>query len=225
MPVLDTAELVLRANRYSGSGDWLDESGNGHHATLVNNPTWDGEKFTLDGATQYFTVPHDASLNPDLGSFTAVMVVAPTNKSNQRFLEKRSTDIYRLYQNPSNFSPVININGTIVANPLFDGTQQTLGFRVDRSLQELRCYIDGSGGVIDISGVGAVSPTSDLFVGAAIDGSFSLAGDIYGVALFRAALTDQEIEQAGQELIAAPAGPSNRMGGVGAIRRKGGPRT
>lgn len=32
MSILDRAELLLRAENYSGSGDWLDESGNGHDA-------------------------------------------------------------------------------------------------------------------------------------------------------------------------------------------------
>jgi len=32
MSVLDRAELLLQARNYSGSGDWLDESGNGHDA-------------------------------------------------------------------------------------------------------------------------------------------------------------------------------------------------
>ncbi len=34
MSILDNAELLLQAKNYTGSGDWLDESGNGHNATI-----------------------------------------------------------------------------------------------------------------------------------------------------------------------------------------------
>ncbi len=34
MSILDSAELLLQAKNYSGSGEWLDESGNGHNAQL-----------------------------------------------------------------------------------------------------------------------------------------------------------------------------------------------
>lgn len=54
MTILDSAELLLQARNYSGSGDWLDESGNGHDAQFgtgtpgTNDPQflpWDGENY------------------------------------------------------------------------------------------------------------------------------------------------------------------------------------
>ena len=54
MAVIDSAELLLQAKNYSGSGAWQDESGNGHHAQLgstsgadTNDPQFDTDHFDL----------------------------------------------------------------------------------------------------------------------------------------------------------------------------------
>lgn len=56
MTVISRAELLLQAKNYSGSGDWLDESGNGHDAQFgtgtpgTNDPQslpWDGDNYLL----------------------------------------------------------------------------------------------------------------------------------------------------------------------------------
>ncbi len=54
-------QLLLDDSSYPGSGTtWYDMSGNGKNATLVNSPTFvstDGGYFSLNGTTQYFTLP------------------------------------------------------------------------------------------------------------------------------------------------------------------------
>ena len=43
-------QLYLNANNYSGSGNWLDQSGNGYNMTLFNSPA-----FTSSATTPYFS--------------------------------------------------------------------------------------------------------------------------------------------------------------------------
>lgn len=56
--------LALDANStesYPGSGtNWIDLSGNGNNATLVNAPTYGSGTFTFDGSTSYLSVPSTA---------------------------------------------------------------------------------------------------------------------------------------------------------------------
>ena len=66
--ILDSAELLLRAQNYSGTGGWLDEAGNSHHAQFgtgtpgTNDPQWlgwDGDNYVyLPGvAGNYLSSP------------------------------------------------------------------------------------------------------------------------------------------------------------------------
>ena len=55
MGILGRAELLLQAKNYSGTGAWLDESGNGHNAT--NN----GALFKPHSGTDYLYLPGSAS--------------------------------------------------------------------------------------------------------------------------------------------------------------------
>jgi hypothetical protein len=54
-------QLLLDDSSYPGSGTtWYDMSGNSKNATLINSPTFvstDGGYFSLNGTSQYFTVP------------------------------------------------------------------------------------------------------------------------------------------------------------------------
>lgn len=87
MGILDRAELLLQAKNYSGSGDWLDESGNGHDAQLgsaagadTNDPEYlphVGEDYVrLPGvAGNHLSVPSAAALNltdPDVRILVAM---------------------------------------------------------------------------------------------------------------------------------------------------------
>ena len=77
MSVLSRAELLLQAKNYSGAGDWLDESGNGHDAQFgsllapdTNDPldlasTWTGVQHVhLPGiAGNYPSAPNSAALS------------------------------------------------------------------------------------------------------------------------------------------------------------------
>ena len=66
MGVLADAELLLQAKNYSGSGAWLDESGNGHDGQLGSTSGSDtNDPLFLEpdggvGGTQYFWNPGSA---------------------------------------------------------------------------------------------------------------------------------------------------------------------
>lgn len=65
-------ELNLEADSYSGSGNWLDSSGNGNNGTITG-ATWEeelGNFFDLDGSGDYIDVPTSGVLN---GDFTVEM--------------------------------------------------------------------------------------------------------------------------------------------------------
>jgi len=72
--------LYLNANNYSGSGNWLDQSGNGYDMTLYNSPTFTSSAttpyFSFNGSNQYmnnasYTTPPQNSTT----SFTWILLV------------------------------------------------------------------------------------------------------------------------------------------------------
>jgi hypothetical protein len=76
-------QLLLDDSSYPGSGTaWYDMSGNGKNATLVNSPTFvstDGGYFSLNGTSQYFTVPSGFA---DFTSGITVLVFADFGAAN-----------------------------------------------------------------------------------------------------------------------------------------------
>ena len=62
MGILDSAVLLLQAKNYSGSGEWLDESGNGHHAQFGSTGGADTNDplFKAYDGTQYIYFPGTA---------------------------------------------------------------------------------------------------------------------------------------------------------------------
>ena len=61
----DNLFLELDASNYSGSGLWLDQTGNGNNAT-ISGATWqstDGGIFDLDGLNDNISIPHNSSLS------------------------------------------------------------------------------------------------------------------------------------------------------------------
>lgn len=61
----DFPTLDLLGHVYSGSGNWLDQSGNNNHG-VVNGATWNaaGGYFSFDGSDDYVDVVSNASLSP-----------------------------------------------------------------------------------------------------------------------------------------------------------------
>lgn len=215
MSLLSSFEIVLRAGNYTGSGNWLDESGNGHNATPVGSPTFNGDHFSLDGSTQWFTVADDPGLDFAADESFTVIVVAATDDlapTGSKSLYGKVTGGVgywgRQFNGEAWFVGYID-DGT---NNPFDvktsafaatGQRTVLAFVRDVASDDLEVFSDGSG-----SG----SPTTDsttatlangasLFIGAQATSTEAFPGDIYAFGISRSALTDTQVLQAGYELI------------------------
>ena len=90
-PRIVTNGLVLcldaaNPKSYPGSGTtWTDMSGLGNHGTLVNGPTFSSNnagRFTLNGSSQYFSVPSNAAFAFGTGGFTIEAWVYATGTVN-----------------------------------------------------------------------------------------------------------------------------------------------
>lgn len=215
MAVIDTAELLLQAKNYSGSGDWLDESGNGHDASLVNSPTFNGDRFTLDADNESFDIVDSAGLNFDFGTLagaTVMVVCAPvdaTPAGNQYIVDKSAAVGigYRMILLTSSafrgeFEDASGGRPDDFAAAFSDGVKVALAVRHDAAADETESFVDGAGtGTPNVFDLADCTSTEILRIGGRSDATtFAFRGDIYAVALWREALTDAEIVEAQAEL-------------------------
>ena len=214
MSVIARAEVLLRASNYSGSGNWLDESGNGHDATPVGSPTFNSDHFSLDGSTQWFTVSDSAGLDFTLSqSFTVVAIVATDSLSpgsNQSYFGKFTGGVGYWGRQLSGQNINVGYIDDGTNNP-FDaktsafpatGTATVLAVRRDVAADEIEAFADGvsSGSPATDTTTATLANGTSLFIGAQATSTEPWGGDIYAFALFREALTDAEIVTAGQQL-------------------------
>jgi hypothetical protein len=115
--------LYLNANNYSGSGQWLDQSGNGYNMTLYNSPTFTSSAttpyFSFNGSNQYmnnasYTTPVQSSTT----SFTWIFLVNFTSGYNN----------YTALGNRGGGPPYNFMKITGAANNLFQLYGGTTGF-------------------------------------------------------------------------------------------------
>lgn len=216
MTVLSTAELLLQAQYYSGSGDWLDRSGNGHDATPQGSPTFAGDRFTLNGSNQYFTITNHADLNfGATDDFTMVAVVTSDGLAGGDCCLAKgdfsSGGFYTLYVNASGVN-ARDDDGTNFAQDIKSGAvagvRHAMAMRRDATANELEAFLDGTGsGTPTTDNTGDLTSTAALELGRWILGGTPdnyLQGALYAVGIWRAALTDAEIGQAGSDLVAPP---------------------
>lgn len=210
MAVIDSAVLVLRANRYSGSGDWLDESAGGHDASvLVGAPTFDTDHWVFDGDDQFSVANHDDLNFAAEEDFTVVVVATRTDHATfDGLFDKASftpTIGYRLFGLQAE---------TVRAVTGSDSTETWASHAwADDAVTVLAVTREGLALTVSVGGETAsdnepsggrdLTNTEVLRIGG-IDG---FIGDIYGVAVWRSALTAQQIADAGDELV-EPAGPT-----------------
>lgn len=218
MAILDSAVLALRANQYDGSSGVLsDESGNGYDATIVNSPAWDGTKFTLvPASSQYLTIADADDLDPELGTFTVVMVVSPLvgDTGNGRVLNKRNNGVpwwsLDYVQASDRFTFTIT-----------DGTSSKAAFSATNGAPPGGPYVvsarygGGAAALIEIGVDGAyvtagsgtlltVASATALTIGYVAVFSQYAEIDFYGLAIWKGAyLTDAEVEEAGVGLLAS----------------------
>lgn len=213
-PILSTAVLLLRANRYSGSGNWIDEA-SGHDAVISGSPSFDGEKFTLDGATDYFTVADHADLNFGSGdSFTVMVCFAPVDDLAGGSLIDKRNGAGAGYDILGGATWIHRINGTsgvpddrYTSNASFNGVKKTTALRRDVGLDQVEAFLNGvgTGSPSADSTNGSLNTTDPLRIGVRGAGaSLFLAADIYAVAIWRVALSSADLLAAHNEMMNPP---------------------
>lgn len=111
--VTDGLVLALDAanpRSYPGSGTtWFDLSGNNHHFSLINNPTYSFEGyFIFDGVNDYIVSSSDIDLSSYV-SITVEFYVKPSTDTNSTGIVFEHTDNWNT--NPGGFGLAVNSNG------------------------------------------------------------------------------------------------------------------
>lgn len=225
---LDRCELLLQALNYSGSGDWLDESGNGHDATPVGSPTFDTDHFVLNGTSQGFFIADDPLLDFAAGDSFTIMVRASqadaTPTTYEALINKKGSGSVPGWgidhgNGALNLVAVIHDGTSLVADNSANTSNDTpyvVIARRDVAADDLEAGLDGTM---------SASPTADTTTGTLanavnlsigyrnVTASQWLTGDIYAVALWREALSDAEITEASATLVTGytPASQGNLL--------------
>ena len=206
MSILDSAELLLQARNYSGSGNWLDEA-NSHDATPVNSPTFSPlgglSYFTLNGSTQYFTLANAANLNFDDVGWSIIGVGQTSNLDTEQALYSkydfstgqevsiRADDVVRVRGADGTLNS-FDEHGTVTINTDFSAAGV-----FDEAGATLEAFRNGveSGGPTSLA-LADQTNTDTVGIGARNDGTIPFTGRLYAVAMWRSALTDAEVLEA-----------------------------
>ncbi len=206
LPITSNLVLDLQGSNYSGSGSWLDSSGNFYDASILGGVTYspNDQAFSFDGSFGYMLLNDGPKFQYFNNSpFTLNVMFNPSSISGTRFLFGRFNGgvVGNYYLALSSGTPMAqreiapwNVYGTtsvVTSNKYF------LSYVYDGT--SLRLYENG---VLDSQTVfsGAVpsgTPVSPL-IGASYQSSSPsnfFAGKIYAVNLYSTALTQAQIQQ------------------------------
>jgi hypothetical protein len=222
--ILRRAAAYWKVSRYSGTGDLLDLSGNGHHLTPNNSPLYVAASggvpahFALTAASSHYLETGDAD-NLDSGSgvdFTLVVVLRSALLSGTTvgcIAAKKAGNTsqagYGLF-----VSSVANritgqiANGTSSVTPTADKTGQDniiLPVALRRTGGTVRVIFNGTSGTAQPESLGSLASTTALTFGRMSGGTPQYATyHFFGAGLFRYALTDTEVARVGQEVLTNP---------------------
>ncbi len=222
---LASVEVLLQGKNYSGSGNWLDESGNSHDATPVDTPTFRSDHFVLNGSSQYLEIAdHDNLDFADGEDFTAMVALRSytVTGGQDTILAKRTTTSgsagtvgWLLRLNNAAVGIILDdgVTAPSDANTLIINQYAVVVGRRDDTTPEVEAFLDGVGsGSPGTGNAGDLTNAEVIRIGAKSGAAGNyFNGEIYAVALWRALLTDAEIVLAGQEL----AGEKRLLLGVG----------
>lgn len=204
-------EWLHRAGRYSGSGLWLDETGNGHNATIVGatfvpasggNPAY----FSLDG-NDYMEIPDAAGVRFGASDELTLMVVCtPTAVGTWQEIVWKGANTttlpaygIRLASTGQRRGVTIDSTPSVVQDTganATDDVRTTMTLRLDRTLNEVELFTDGvgSGSPADASSLGSLEEglSRKLYYGCIQGSAEFFQGTIEAVAGFRSALTDEQ---------------------------------
>lgn len=199
-------QLLLDDSSYPGSGTaWLDMSGNGKNATLVNSPAFvstDGGYFSLNGTNQYFTVPSGFAdftsgitvlAFADMGSatnFERIIDFGNGAPSNNILLARSSTTntlIFHMYNGAS------NVLTAELANGIANNEWGFYGFKADGATYRI------FNATMSATGSNTSLPSnitrSQNYIGESNWGADSFFEKSIGVvAIYSRALSDSEID-------------------------------
>jgi len=209
MTILDTATVLMQSKNYSGSGDWLDESGNGHDAAPQNSPTYAGGVFTLDSVNQFFYIADHADLDfAAAESFTAIALVKPSGTVvGTDFIVSKKTSAndtagWAIYHTSANVVGKIS-DGTeaapYVGSALSVGSAASVAFVRNVADDDIELFYDGTGGGSPVNDdtTGSLATGNPVHLGAqSPSAAFYFLGDYIAFALWRSALTDAQVLEA-----------------------------
>ena len=147
--------LNLDASNYSGSGDWLDQSGNGYNVTL-NGPTYssdDGGHFRFDGINDVGTFNAGAAFGFLLNPFTFAMWADTFHDGGWAwyFVNKTSGGSIRTMIGAAGNNEKFHFDGTsdIANNPVlpvgqFSGWKHYVCVREGTGSGQFKLYINGA---------------------------------------------------------------------------------
>ena len=231
----DILDAVVRmyARNYSGSGNWLDESGNSHDAVITGAAFTDAgasSYFTFDGISDEMLIADHADLDMNLTdawtigvgiratdytpSGTETLLIKVGNTTNYE-LDMPTTNGPRVLIFESGNLP-LDQSGTVPSN----GTDSTaIGVRniVD---DDIECFVDGSGngGAADVT-TGSAAGGGSLAIGSGVSARF-FAGRVFSMCVIRSALTDAEVVTLADHLLnqTVPASSFGQPVGWGFVR-------
>jgi hypothetical protein len=206
LPVTSNLVLDLQGSNYSGTGSWLDSSGNFYDAAIFGGVTYSptDQAMVFDGSSGYMVLPDGPKFQYFNNSpFTLNVMFNPSSISGTRFLMGRFNGgvVGNYYVALSSGIPMAqrevapwNVYGTTSA---VTSNKYLLSYVYDGT--NLKLYENG---VLDTQTIFSGSVPSGTGVSPLIGASFQsstpsnfFAGKIYAVNLYSAALTQAQIQQ------------------------------
>ena len=155
---LDRCVLRLQGINYSGSGNWLDEMGNGLDAVISGAPTFSVDTWTFDGVDDYLSIPDNALLDFALtDDFTLMAIMSITDAtpgSNFMMIGKGNTNnavnSYTMYQTTGGGTFVRcagDAGSALDASPtnMTDGVEIGCALVYDATADTLEAFHNGTG--------------------------------------------------------------------------------
>ena len=226
-PVLDTAIAFAKGSNYSGVGDWLDESGNSHDAAPQNAPVFVAagadSYFTLDGVDQSFLIANHADLNFALADPFTVMIRCLNDDETVTvgwLSKKTGTGTaavgWMLYSTNSGHRITCSDGAkrfTDNAGVMVDATIHVFAGvrnRVDDDLEGFKDGVGSGSSAVDAA-VATLANASNIRIGGYAGGAPFAAGRVYGWAIWRLALSEGDVADAGIELATLDRGANELM--------------
>ncbi len=219
MAEIDDAVVLMQGKNYSGSGDWLDESGNGHDAT-PNNTSFDTDHFVLNGTTAYLEITTHADFEFGASDDLTVMIVFEVDdvSTGSQFLfdtkiAGSNNKGYNANTSASGGATVKIADGSVQSNDTFasaisDDTKYSVCLVRNTGDDDIECFVDGTGTGTPTTDATTASLTNhtNLFLGCysgtSGPGGLYLGGFIYALAIWDRALSDSNVSDAHDELFA-----------------------